>query len=105
MEAYIAFCAFLVPFQTSEPMIHLLHPALCNLLYTLQRKFIRKKKLSSDLSENIYIDVNNKKNVKHSFIQGTNSPQANACARILDCPPGKFNLDCLVYSLYPPKQT
>ena len=23
----------------------------------------------------------------HSFIQGTNSPQANACARILDCPP------------------
>ena len=74
MEAYVAFCAFiahdfesfLIPFQTSEPMVHLLHPSLCNLLFKLQRKFIRKNKLSSDLSENIYIDVNNVKNVKPS---------------------------------------
>ena len=73
MEAYVAFCAFiahdfesfLIPFQTSEPMIHL-HPSLSNLLFKLQRKFIRKNKLSSDLSENIYIDVNNMKNVKPS---------------------------------------
>ena len=74
MEAYVAFCAFiahdfesfLIPFQTSEPMIHLLHPSLSNLLFKLQRKFIRKNKLSSDLSENIYIDVDNMKNVKPS---------------------------------------
>lgn len=73
MKAYVAFCAFaahdfeafLIPFQSNEPMIHLLHPALCNLLHGLQSKFIKSFKLKDDLSENIYIDVNNSNNVKN----------------------------------------
>lgn len=50
MEAIVALRAFVahdfeffsVLFQVSEPMINLFHPALCTLLYELQRKFIKK---------------------------------------------------------------
>lgn len=50
MEAIVAFRAFVahdfqffsVLFQVSESMINLFHPALCTLLYELQRKFIKK---------------------------------------------------------------
>ena len=67
MEAYGAFVAFvlqhfeafLLPFQTKDPMIHLLYPAMLSLPYGLQRKFIRGAKLSSeDLGENIRININ-----------------------------------------------
>ena len=71
MEAYIAFVAsnaqdfeaFLLPFQSKDPMIHLLYPAvLC--LYGVQRKFIDGAKLSSkDLGENI-TNINAEKNFK-----------------------------------------
>ena len=73
MEAYVTFVAFVVqdleafllPFQSKDPMIHLLNPAMLSLLYGLQRKFIRGAKLSSeDLGENIRINVNAEKNVK-----------------------------------------
>ena len=74
MEAYVGFVAFvaqdfesfLVPFQSKEPMIHHLYPAMLSLLYELQRKFIRKSKLNAeDLSQNFTIDdVNKEKNVK-----------------------------------------
>ena len=51
--AYISFCAyvsqdfeaFLLPFQGEEPMIHLLYPEMINLLTTLMRKFIKKKRV------------------------------------------------------------
>ena len=72
MEAYVAFDAFiaqdfeafLLPFQSKYPIIHLLYPAvLC--LYGLQRKSICGAKLSSEeLGENISIIVNAEKNVK-----------------------------------------
>ena len=56
MEAYVLFVAFvahdfqefLVPFQSTKPMNHLLYLALCKLMNVLKRKFIRKIKLSSD---------------------------------------------------------
>ena len=49
--AYISFCAFiaqefegfLLPFQSEEPMIHLLYPEMCKLLTNIMRKFIRNK--------------------------------------------------------------
>ena len=64
MGAYVAFVAFfaqdfeafLLPFQSKDPVIHLLYPAVLSLLYGLQRKFIREAKLSSkNLGENIKI--------------------------------------------------
>ena len=53
--AFVAqdFKSFLVLFQSKEPMIHHLYPAMLSLLYELQRKFIRKSKLNAeDLSQN-----------------------------------------------------
>ena len=72
MEAYVLFVAFvahdfqefLVPFQSTEPMIHLLYPALCKLMNVLQRKFIRKIKLSSDDTTKKVGDVGDDRNIK-----------------------------------------
>ena len=47
-------------------MIHQLFPSMCKLLNDIQSKFIKKKKLSSDLESNIYIDVSKKENLKPS---------------------------------------
>ena len=66
-EGYIAFCAFsagdfesfLLPFQSNEPKIHLLYPAMCKLISSLMNKFIRKRFLSV-----ISIDVLKKENWK-----------------------------------------
>ena len=72
MEAYIAFVAFvaqdfevfLLPFQSSDPVIRLLYPAMFSLHYGVQRNFIHGAKLSSeDLGKNIRISVNAEKNV------------------------------------------
>ena len=71
-EVYIAFAAFvsqefellLISFQSSEPMIHLLFPAMCKFLTGLLQKLIRKKILSADDSENVSIDVTKKENHK-----------------------------------------
>ena len=49
-EGYIALCAFsaggfelfLLTFQSDEPKIHILYPAMCKLLSSLMNKFIRK---------------------------------------------------------------
>ena len=51
IAAYIGFIAFasndfedfLLPFQSSEPKIHLLYSAMCNLVSVLMRKFIKTK--------------------------------------------------------------
>ena len=73
MEAYVSFVAFvahdfevfLVPFQSAEPMIHLLYPVLCKLMNALQMKFVKKSKLSSDdITKNVYINVSEDKNIK-----------------------------------------
>ena len=73
MEAYVAFVAFvaqdfetfLLPFQSKNPMIHLLYLAVLSHLYGLQKKFIHGTILSSeDLSENFRINVNAEKIVK-----------------------------------------
>ena len=70
MEAYVGFVAFvaqdfesfLMPFQSKEPMIHHLYPAMLSLLYELQRKFIRKSKLNAeDLSQNFTIEMSTEK--------------------------------------------
>ena len=71
-EAYIAFCAFasgdfeafLLPFQGDAPMIHLLYPAMCKLISSLMKKFIKKKYLSDVDSENVNLDVTKKGNWK-----------------------------------------
>jgi hypothetical protein len=71
-EAYVSFVAFvahdfqefLVPFQSTEPMIHLLCPSLCKLMSTLQRKFVKKSKLSDDITKNVYINVSEDRNIK-----------------------------------------
>ena len=80
-EGYIAFAAFvshefesfLIPFQSSEPMIHLLYPEMCKFLTGLFQKFIGKKIISADDSENVSIDVTKKGNHKklHSIEIGT----------------------------------
>ena len=72
IEAYISFCAFtahafesfLLPLQTGEPMIHQLYPSMCKLLNDLLSKFVKKKKLSPDLSLNVQIDVSKRENLK-----------------------------------------
>ena len=72
MEAYVSFVAFLahdfeeflIPFQTVEPMIHLLYPALCRLMNALQMKFVKSSKLSTDLAKNVYINVGDEKKLK-----------------------------------------
>ena len=54
-EPYIAFGAFttqdfeafLVPFQSNQPMIHILYPAICKLVSDIMSKFIKKKFLST----------------------------------------------------------
>ena len=69
---YIVFAAFvsqefeslLIPFQSSEPMIHLLYPEMCKFLTGLLQKFIRKKILFANDSENVSIDVTKKENNK-----------------------------------------
>ena len=53
MEKTEDFESFLLPLQTGEPMIHQLFPSMCKLLNDIQSKFIKKKKLSSDLESNI----------------------------------------------------
>ena len=77
-HAYVSFCAFaaedfenfLLPFQSSEPMIHLLFPEICKLLTNLMCKFIKKKVLSKDASENLEIDVCKSTNCKSaSFVE------------------------------------
>ena len=73
MEPYVVYVAFVVqdfeafllPFQSKDPMFHFLYPAMLSLLYGLQRKLICGAKLSSeDLGENIRINVDAEKNVK-----------------------------------------
>ena len=71
-EAYVSFCSFtvhdfesfLLPLPTGESMIHQLFTSMCKLLNDIQSKFIKKKKLSSDLESNTYIDVSKKENLK-----------------------------------------
>ena len=71
-EGYIAFAAFIsqefesfsIPFQSSEPMTQLLYPEMCKFLIGLLQKFIRKKIISADDSENVSIDVTKKENHK-----------------------------------------
>ena len=73
MPAYVGFVvfvaqdfeSFLVPFQSREPLIHQLYPAMMSLLYSLMRKIIKSSKLNTeDLSKNITIDVTKTNNVK-----------------------------------------
>ena len=108
MEAYVAFVAFvaqdfeafLVPFQSKDPMIHLLYPAMLSLLYGLQIKFIRGAKLSSeDLSENIRINANAEKNVKtlHVIYVGTKAKTMFALNLISDEGQEKFRKGCLKF--------
>ena len=108
MEAYGAFVAFvaqdfeafLVPFQSKDPMIHLLYPAMLSLLYGLQRKFICGAKLSSeDLSENIRINANAEKNVKplHVIDVGTKAKTMFAQNLISDEGLEKFRKGCLKF--------
>ena len=100
--AFVAqdFEAFLVPFQSKDPMIHLLYPAMLSLLYGLQRKFIRGAKLSSgDLSENIRINANAEKNVKplHVIDVGTKAKTMFAQNLISDEGQEKFRKGCLKF--------
>ena len=70
---YTSFCAFatndfesfLLPFQSEEPMIHLLYPEMYKLLESLMTKFIRKKRLANISSDDMHkIDVTKKTNHK-----------------------------------------
>ena len=71
-EAYVSFCAFasaefedfLLPFQSDEPLIHLLYPSMCKLVSNLMGKFICKKMLSGVDSENLLVDIHLKTNRK-----------------------------------------
>ena len=75
-EGYIAFAAFIsqefesfsIPFQSSEPMTQLLYPEMCKFLICLLQKFIRKKIISADDSENVSIDVTKKENHKKTSV-------------------------------------
>ena len=72
IEATLSFCSyiandfegFLRPFQSSEPKIHLMYPAMSNLISNMMHKFVSKKVLSSDASKNIGIDVEKVENLK-----------------------------------------
>ena len=68
--AYISFCAyisqdfeaFLLPFQSEEPMIHVLYPEMINLLTTLMRKFIKRRQIDESPVELYHLDVSKGKN-------------------------------------------
>ena len=70
IEAYLSFCtfvahdfeSFLLPFQTKEPMIHLLYPSVCKLLSDYQSKCLQEKVLSNESCKNI--DLSKKENLK-----------------------------------------
>ena len=107
METYFAFVAFvaqdfevfLSPFQSIDPMIHLLYLAMLS-LYGLQREFIRGAKSSSeDLGENIRINVNAEKNVKpiHMIDVGTKAKTMFAQNMISDEGQEKFRKRCLKF--------
>ena len=72
LNPFIAFCefttqdfeAFLVPFPNSQPMIHVLYPAMCKLSSDIMSKFIKKKVLSTNYAENILIFVTRDTNHK-----------------------------------------
>ena len=108
MEPYVVFVsfaaqdfeAFLLPFQSKDPMIHLLYPVMLCLFYGLQRKFIRGAKLSfKDLGENIRINVNAEKNVKpiRMIDVGTKAGTMFAQNIISDEDQEKFRKGCLKF--------
>ena len=105
VETYVAFVAFitqnfesfLFPFQSKDPMIHLLYPAIPS-PYGLQRKFFRRAKLSSeDLGGNIRINVKSEKNVKpiRMIDMGTKAKAMFAQNMVSDEGQEKFRKGCL----------
>ena len=72
VEAALSFCGyiandfeeFLKPFQSNEPKIHLMYPAMCQLVVNIMHKFVSRKVLSGDAAKNIAIDVEKAKNLK-----------------------------------------
>ena len=76
--AFVSFIAqefekILIPFQTSEPLIHILYESMCTLLFNLLSKFIKKKYLfqghdgdfsRKPMSDILSIDVGNPQNIK-----------------------------------------
>ena len=89
-----------MPFQSKDPMIHLLYLAMLSLLYGLQRKFILGAKLfSEDLGENIRINVNGENNVKpiRMINVGTKAKTMFAQNMISDEGQEKFRKGCLKF--------
>ena len=72
VEAALSFCGyiandfeeFLKPFQSNEPKIHLMYPAMCQLVANIMHKFVSRKVLSGDAAKNIAIDVEKAENLK-----------------------------------------
>ena len=72
LEAYLGFVAFtaniyerfLLPFQSAEPKIHILYPSMCRLISELMSKFLRKRALSTNDSDNLLIDIHKQENLK-----------------------------------------
>ena len=75
-EFYVAFCAFawnefeefLVPLQSDEPKIHLLHPGICKLVSKIMSKFLKKNILTDDFAANVSLCEANKENQKPLFL-------------------------------------
>ena len=105
VETYVAFVvlitqnfeSFLFPFQSKDPMIHLLYPAIPS-TYGLQKKFFRGAKLSSeDLRGNIRINVNVNVKPIRMIDMGTKAKAIFAQNMISDEGQEKFRKGCLKF--------
>ena len=105
VETYVAFVvlitqnfeSFLFPFQSKDPMIHLLYPAIPS-PYGLQKKFFRGAKLSSeDLRGNIRINVNVNVKPIRMIDMGTKAKAIFAQNMISDEGQEKFRKGCLKF--------
>ena len=81
-------------------MIHQLFPSMCKLLNDIQPKSIKKKKMSSDLEFNIYIDISKKENLKPLNLIDIGTKAKLMCTNSTFFPDEKqtkFRKDCLKF--------
>ena len=81
-------------------MIHQLFPSMCKLLNDIQPKSIKKKKMSSDLEFNIYIDISKKENLKPLNLVDIGTKAKLMCTNSTFFPDEKqtkFRKDCLKF--------
>ena len=105
VEAALSFCGyiandfeeFLKPFQSNEPKIHLMYPAMCQLVANIMHKFVSRKVLSGDAAKNIAINVEKTENLKpvKLFDVGTKGKQLLSDPTFSKADQTKFRNGCM----------